>query len=83
MNSSWNQNWFKHILFRHQQGKPYTKALKKCIYTIMCVCRYITIESELFSHGPARREAEPVFVAAESEMFTPVFSGGGGGGGRC
>ena len=37
-------NWFKHILFRHQQGKPYTKALKKCIYTIVCVCRYITIE---------------------------------------
>ena len=36
--------WFKHILFRHQQGKPYTKALKNCIYTIVCVCRYITIE---------------------------------------
>ena len=36
--------WFKHILFRHQQGKPYTKALKKCIYTIVCVCRYIKIE---------------------------------------
>ena len=36
--------WFKHILFRHQQGKPYTKALKKCIYTMVCVCRYITIE---------------------------------------
>ena len=34
------------------------------------------LESELFAHGPARREAEPVFVAAESEMFTPVFAGG-------
>ena len=31
----------------------------------------------MFSHVPARREAEPVFVAAESEVFTPVFAGGG------
>ena len=35
------------------------------------ICEF-TLESEVFSHGPARREAEPVFVAAESEMFTPV-----------
>ena len=39
------------------------------------ICEF-QLESELFSHGPARREAEPVFVAAESEMFTPVFAGG-------
>ena len=42
------------------------------------ICEF-QLESELFSHGPARREAEPVFVAAESEVFTPVFAGGG----RC
>ena len=29
----------------------------------------------MFSHGPVWREAEPVFVAAESEVFTPVFWG--------
>ena len=39
------------------------------------ICEFM-LESEMFSHGPARREAEPVFVAAESEMFTPVFAGG-------
>ena len=43
------------------------------------ICEF-QLESELFSHSPARREAEPVFVAAESEVFTPVFAGGGG---RC
>ena len=41
------------------------------------ICEF-TLESAMFSHGPARREAEPVFVAAESEVFTPVFAGGGG-----
>ena len=40
------------------------------------ICEF-TLESEMFSHGPARREAEPVFVAAESEVFTPVFCRGG------
>ena len=44
------------------------------------ICEFM-LESEMFSHGPARRGAEPVFMAAESEMFTPVFAGGGGG--RC
>ena len=39
------------------------------------ICEF-QLESELFSHGPAQREAEPVFVAAESEMLTPVFAGG-------
>ena len=39
------------------------------------ICEF-TLESEMFSHGPARREAEPVFVTAESEVFTPVFTGG-------
>ena len=34
-----------------------------------------TLESEMFYHGPVRREAEPVFVAAESDVFTPVFTG--------
>ena len=34
----------------------------------------------MFYHGPVWREAEPVFVAAESEVFTPVLTGGGGGG---
>ena len=42
------------------------------------ICEF-TLESEMFSHCPTRREVEPVFVAAESEMFTPVFAGGGGG----
>ena len=48
--------------------------------TGMMICEF-TLESEMFYHGPVRREAEPVFVAAESEVFTPVFTGGGGGGG--
>ena len=39
------------------------------------ICEF-TLESEMFSHGPTRREAEPVFVTAESEVFTPVFAGG-------
>ena len=47
--------------------------------TGMMICEF-TLESEMFYHGPVRREAEPVFVAAESEVFTPVFTGGGGGG---
>ena len=49
--------------------------------TGMMICEF-TLESEMFYHGPVRREAEPVFVAAESEVFTPVFTGGGGGGVR-
>ena len=43
--------------------------------TGMMICE-ITLESEMFYHGPVRREAEPVLVAAESEVFTPVFMGG-------
>ena len=39
------------------------------------ICEF-TLESEMLYHGPVRREAEPVFVAAESEVFTPVFTGG-------
>ena len=46
--------------------------------TGMMICEF-TRESEMFYHGPVRREAEPVLVAAESEVFTPVFTGGGGG----
>ena len=42
--------------------------------TGMMICEY-TRESQMFSHGPVWREAEPVFVAAESEVFTPVFTG--------
>ena len=42
--------------------------------TGMMICEY-TLESQMFSHGPVWREAEPVFVAAESEVFTPVFTG--------
>ena len=41
------------------------------------ICEF-QLESELLSHGPARREAEPVFVF-ESEVFTPVFAGRGRG----
>ena len=40
------------------------------------ICGFM-LESEMFSHGPAQHEAEPVSVAAKSEMFTPVFAGGG------
>ena len=43
--------------------------------TGMMICEF-TLESEMFYHGPVWREAEPVFVAAESEMFTPVLTGG-------
>ena len=44
--------------------------------TGMMICE-LTLETEMFSPGPVWREAEPVFVAAESEVFTPVFTGGG------
>ena len=37
-------------------------------------CAY-TRESQMHSHGPVWREAELVFVATESEVFTPVFTG--------
>ena len=40
----------------------------------------IMLESEMSLVGSERRTAGPVSVAAESEMFTPVFAGGGGGG---
>ena len=46
--------------------------------TGMMICEF-TLESEMFCQSPVWREAEPVFVAAESEVFTPVFTGGGGG----
>ena len=42
--------------------------------------RGIMLESEMSSIGSVRRAAEPVSVAAKSEMLTPVFAGGGGGG---
>ena len=34
-----------------------------------------SLELEMFSRGPVWREAEPVFVAAESEVYTPVCKG--------
>ena len=37
-------------------------------------CEYAR-ESQMHSHGPVWREAELVFVATESEVFTPVFTG--------
>ena len=43
--------------------------------TGMMICE-LTLETEMFSPSPVWREAEPVFVAAESEVFTPVFTGG-------
>ena len=46
--------------------------------TGMMICEF-TLEAEMFCPSPVWREAEPVFVAAESEVFTPVFTGGGGG----
>ena len=42
--------------------------------------RGIMLKSETSPIGSVRRTAVPVSVAAESEMFTPVFAGGGGGG---
>ena len=42
--------------------------------TGIMICEY-TLVSQMFSHGPVWREAEPVCVAAESEVFTPVFTG--------
>ena len=38
--------------------------------------RGIMLESEMSSIGSVRRAAEPVSVAAKSEMLTPVFAGG-------
>ena len=36
----------------------------------------IMLESEMSPVGSVQRTAEPVSVAAKSEMFTPVFAGG-------
>ena len=44
--------------------------------------RGIMLESEMSPIGSVWHAAEPVSVAAKSEMLTPVFAGGGGGG-RC
>ena len=38
--------------------------------------RGIMLASEMSSIGSVRRTAEPVSVAAKSEMLTPVFAGG-------
>ena len=46
--------------------------------TGMMICE-LTLETKMFCPSPVWREAELVFVAAESEVFTPVFTGGGGG----
>ena len=43
--------------------------------------RGIMLESEMSPVGSVRRTAEPVSVAAKSEMLTPVFAWGRGG--RC
>ena len=43
----------------------------------------IMLESEMSPVGSVRDEAEPVSLAAKSELFTPVVFAGGGGGGRC
>ena len=42
----------------------------------------IMLESEMSPVGYVRDEAEPVSLAAKSELFTPVVFAGGGGG-RC
>ena len=44
------------------------------------ICGFM-LESEMPSLGSVWRAAEPVSVATEYEMLTPVFAGGGGG--RC
>ena len=41
----------------------------------------IMLESEMSPVGSVRDEAEPVSLAAKSELFTPVVFAGGGGGG--
>ena len=38
--------------------------------------RGVMLESEMSSIGSVRRAAEPVSMAAKSEMLTPVFAGG-------
>ena len=43
----------------------------------------IMLESEMSPVGSVRGAAEPVLLAAKSEVFTPVVLAGGGGGGRC
>ena len=43
----------------------------------------IMLESEMSPVGSVRDVAEPVSLAAKSEVFTPVVFAGGGGGGRC
>ena len=36
------------------------------------------VQREMSPIGSVRHAAEPVSVAAKSEMFTPIFAGGGG-----
>ena len=43
----------------------------------------IMLESEMSPVGSVRDAAEPVSVAAKSEVFTPVVVAGGGGGRFC
>ena len=62
----------------HITGRIYTSQTSDVKSTGMMICEF-TLEAEMFCPSPVWREAEPVFVAAESEVSTPVFTGGGGG----
>ena len=47
-------------------------SIEECTDEVRCA---YARESQMHSHGPVWREAELVFVATESEVFTPVFRG--------
>ena len=47
-------------------------SIEECTDEVRCA---YARESQMNSHGPVWREAELVFVATESEVFTPVFTG--------
>ena len=47
-------------------------SIEECTDEVKCA---YARESQMHSHGPVWREAELVFVATESEVFTPVFTG--------
>ena len=54
------------------EDRSLQRPMEECTEEVKCT---YARESQMFSHGPVWRKAELVFVATESEVFTPVFTG--------
>ena len=55
-----------------EEDRSLQRPMEECTDEVKCT---YARESQTFSHGPVWRKAELVFVATESEVFTPVFTG--------